>query len=158
MTKQRQFALRVFAVPNPDGEREFYWIKTPEFDLSEEELNELTETEQWHGPFASEQEAREDQYRVAEDEEYTIFPDQMTLAFQPDKSTPGKYVFHAVGDGRLIAVITVDREATTVRPSIEGELPEWASRQLADGALNILEEIITKAERDGCSTAGASQP
>jgi hypothetical protein len=93
-------AIRVFATPNPDGQREFYWITTPEYDHTEEELSALVDTQEWHGPFESEQEAFKDAQRVADENEATYVPDTVKLSFQADKSAAGLYVFHAVSDGR----------------------------------------------------------
>jgi hypothetical protein len=134
----------VFATPNPDGQREFYWITTP-YDHSEEELNELVDTQEWHGPFESEQEAWKDARRVADENEVILVPEAVTLSFQADKSAAGKYVFHAIGDGRVIAVITTDHKATAVQPT-EGEIPEWMSRQLADSALKIITQAMEAGE------------
>jgi hypothetical protein len=137
-------ALRIFAVSNPEGEREFYWIMTPDSDLTDEELEQLVDRSEWHGPFASEIEAKNDQYRVVDGDDGVIFPEDMTIRFQPDKSASGKYVFHAIGDSRLFAVITIDREVVNVQPANEGGLPEWALRQLGDGALDFMKAALSE--------------
>jgi hypothetical protein len=143
-TKQFHGTLQIFYVSNPEGEQEFYWIEAPGIGYTEEELNDIVETKQWHGPFASEQGARENIYQFAEDEECEALPARLRLSFQSDKSAPGKHVIHAVGDDRLIAVITVDchNRSTLVQPAISG-LPEWVTRQLADEALNFIRSCAT---------------
>jgi hypothetical protein len=60
----------------------------------------------------------------------------MKLVLRPEESGNGLYVFHAVSDDKLVAVITVDREHASVYP--EYRLPKWATRQLAQAALDTM--------------------
>jgi hypothetical protein len=136
--KDEAIAIRVFSAPNPDGEREFYWITAPH-DHTEDELNELVDVRGWHGPFQSEQEAWRDARRVADEDEITLIPDTVTVSFQADLSVGDNIVFHAHDNGRVIAVITIDHKTTTVQGTV-GELPDWMSRQLADAAVGIFKQ------------------
>ena len=45
----------------PDGSRDWWWVRMPRADTSDEEARQQIP---WHGPFRSEQEARADQRRV----------------------------------------------------------------------------------------------
>jgi hypothetical protein len=141
-TKDEPFAVRVFSAPNPDGEREFYWITAPH-DHTEDELNELVDAQEWHGPFQSEQKALKDARRFLDEDEIALISDTVKVAFQADKSVGGKFVFHALDNGQVIAVITIDHEKTTVQGTV-GELPEWMSRQLADAALGIFKQATQR--------------
>jgi hypothetical protein len=64
------------------------------------------------------------------------FDSVFNLAFKRDQSVPGFYVFEATADGELLAVVTVDPETAAVYPAYR--LPEWATRQLVQEALNML--------------------
>jgi hypothetical protein len=67
----------------------------------------------------------------------------MKLDFQPDQSRAGLYVFNVTSDGTLVAVITINPETAAVHPAYR--LPEWATRQMAQAALDMLCDAAGKS-------------